>query len=146
MRLNFKLWMEEKSSERKIRGMFMRRLGFDKAAMDDSSVQTMKISSYRDRIEKALRSMGLNEEKLNQMILWMKNYPERTLQDLLNQIDPSDVDLPKNSQKELPGEPAKLPPGQEMPQPEDKGPAPSMQGMDGNTGIPPRQASMQLPY
>lgn len=146
MGLNFKIWLEEKSSERRIRNMFLKRLGFDKGAMDDSSVSTMKISSYRDRIEKALRSMGLEEDKTNQLLSWMRNYPERTLQDLLNQIDPRDLDRPQQPTKELPGQPAKLPSGSKMPPPGDKGPAPSMQGLDGNTGIPPTQASMQLPY
>lgn len=136
--MNFKLWLEEKLDERKIRKMILRRLGYNpRHALDDSSVNTTKISSIKTKLLKALDTIGLEEEDAEKLKNWIKTYPESTLQDLLNQIDPKDITNKKEISSKLPGEKAILPKG--MPQQRE----PQDQMMMGN---PPKQPSMQIPY
>lgn len=149
--LEFKLWLEDSLEERKIREMFLRRLGFDPSAMKDTSVQTMKINSYKDKIIKALENLGLVNDKLELLMNWVRNNPQSTLQNLINQIDYKDLEDNPDANNNLPGVNAKLPKGQPKPKPQPNkmnGNMPTQQAPQDQMmmGNPPKQGNMQVPF
>jgi hypothetical protein len=107
----FKLWLEERESERKVRRTFLSKLGFSPDAMEDSTVGAILIKSYKDKIIKALESMDLEESKFKFLKNWVMNHSESSIQDLINQINPDDVGLEPSAIP--PGKDAELPKGSE---------------------------------
>lgn len=151
--LEFKTWLEYSLEQRVIRDKFLRRLGFDADATKDTSVSSMRVNSYEKRILKSLDSFGLTEEKAEELKNWVKNNPQSTLQDLINQMDYIDFVNPEEP-GELPGEKGKLPKtDKNLPTNRNEPPA-EMDGMPQQRnsqdmqfmGNPPRQGNMQNPF
>lgn len=141
MALNFKIWLEERTGERFIKKVFLKRLGYNPTAIDDVNVGSITLDSQKDKILSALDSMGLTEESVEKLKNWVMSNPQSTLQDLMNQIRPIDLmagqkQKPDQKTPELPGQNAQLPPGDNSPRP-----VPA-----GQPGVPPTQGRMQVPF
>ncbi len=106
----FTLFLEERQSERKVRAEFLRRMGFSDSAMGDDDLHSTKISSYKKQVNDAIKKMGMDEQKTRELGNWVASHPESSLQDVINQLSPYDIE--QNPIPEI-GKPGQLPKGDE---------------------------------
>ncbi len=104
----FKLWLEEKESDRSVKTMLLKRLGFEPDIMDNSSIKLRDLS--RERLVDQLGKMGFEDDRVELLQNWVKMNPDATLQNLLDQIGQDDVATPQDDE-EMPSKPAKIVPG-----------------------------------
>jgi hypothetical protein len=114
MNLNFKLWLEYKEHNKRINKMLMKRLGFKPNSVDNSAIKIRNLE--KSRLLQAISQLGMDEEKADQLKNWVKNNPDGTIQNLVDQMSDKDIPDPKDTEDmDLPGEPAELPQGTPQP-------------------------------
>ncbi len=128
----FRLYVEERDQDHHMQSMLLQRLGFEPKAMDDSTIKLRDLN--KDRLKQAVSSMGLDQDTVQQLVNWIDNNPDTTLQNLLAQIKGGGMNNDDFGQNDVPEAPADLPIGQPKPE---RRPAPAMYG-----GGPPVDAKM----
>jgi hypothetical protein len=113
---SFRMWLEERKGERNLKHMLLNRLGFEPHAMDTTTIKLRDLN--RNHVKKALGTMGLDPDTVQNLQNFVDTNPDTTLQNVLDQLDSSQVN--DQDKAELPSEPAKLPKGQKKPLPQQK--------------------------
>jgi hypothetical protein len=129
---SFKLWLEVREGRKKVERLLLKRLGFTKDAVDNSS---LKIRSFeKDRLLQAVSQMGLDDDKVSELQNWIRSNPDSTIQNLLSQVSDRDISADNSDDPGLPAMPAKLPQG--TPKPQKQAGPPQVQ-FGSNTDQPP---------
>jgi hypothetical protein len=107
----FKMFVEEKEEERQLKNMLLKRLGFEPRAMEMSTIKLRDMN--RNHVKKALSTMGLDPDSVQNLNNFIDTNPDTTLQNLLDQLN--SIQMTTDDQTDVPSEPAKLPQGQPKP-------------------------------
>lgn len=112
---SFKLWLEARDGNKRISKMLMKRLGFEPNMLDSSALKIRSLN--KERLLTSLSQIGLNDDKTNELITWVKNNPDGTIQNLVDQMSDRDITPPEDTENmELPAKSASLPQGTPRPQ------------------------------
>ncbi len=110
---SFSLWLEEMDDNHKLRSMLLKRLGFDPKADDAINIKIRDLD--KSRLKDSIGSMGLDDDTVMELQMWIDQHPDSNLSNLLSQMRDDEMD---NLTTDLPSKPAVLPKGtQPMPKP-----------------------------
>lgn len=107
MHKSFRLWLEEKSEKRDIWRKLLKNLDFsydDDSLADFEGIKLRRIN--KEKLKSALSTMGLDQDKLENILNNLKTMPDSTLKELIAQI--SELDLPEQ-ETEMPTRQAEVP-------------------------------------